>query len=66
MVQMDSVIGNQGGKVLLTIHFVDTSLMLAFIRDDNTSRSVTDIWDLIFRAVGRETFEKLFPVILTD
>lgn len=66
VVQMDSVMGNQGGKVLLTIHFVDTSLMLAFIRDANTSRSVTDIWDLIFRAVGRETFEKLFPVILTD
>ena len=40
VVQMDSVMGNQGGKVLLTIHFVDTSLMLAFLRDANTSRSV--------------------------
>lgn len=66
VVQMDTVMGNQGGKVLLTIHFVDTSLMLAFIREANTSRSVTDIWDMIFRAVGREVFEKLFPVILTD
>jgi IS30 family transposase len=51
---------------LLTIHFVDTSLMLAFIRDANTSRSVTDIWDMIYRALGRKNFEKLCPVILTD
>ena len=33
VVQMDSVIGNKGGKCLLTIHFVDCSLMLAFLRD---------------------------------
>ena len=66
VVQMDSVCGNKGGKVLLTIHFVDTSLMLAFIRDANTSISVTDIWDMIYRALGRKNFEKLCPVILTD
>lgn len=66
IVQMDSVCGTQGGKVLLTIHFVNTSLMIAFIRESNTSRSVTEIWDAIYRALGRQTFEKLFPVILTD
>lgn len=27
---MDSVIGRVGGKCLLTIHFVESSLMLAF------------------------------------
>lgn len=31
VVQMDSVIGRVGGKCLLTIHFVETSLMLAFL-----------------------------------
>ena len=30
VVQMDSVIGTIGGKCLLTIHFVESSLMLAF------------------------------------
>ena len=30
VVQMDSVIGTVGGKCLLTIHFVESSLMLAF------------------------------------
>lgn len=29
VIQMDSVIGRVGGKCLLTIHFVETSLMLA-------------------------------------
>ena len=32
IVQMDTVIGKQGGKCLLTIHFVNTSFMLAFLR----------------------------------
>ena len=66
VVQMDSVCGNQGGKVLLTIHFVATSFMLAFIRDANTARSVTEIFDLLYRVLGHENFTKLFPVILTD
>jgi IS30 family transposase len=66
VVEMDSVIGSKGGKVLLTIHFVDTSLMLAFLRDSNTSQSVTHLLDAIFRILGRECFQKLFPVILTD
>ena len=34
---MDSVIGSKVEKCLLTIHFVDTSFMLAFLRDANTS-----------------------------
>ena len=66
VVEMDSVIGSKGGKVLLTIHFVDTSLMLAFLRDANTSQSVTHLLDALFGILGRECFQKLFPVILTD
>ena len=66
IVQMDSVIGSKGGKCLLTIHFVDTSLMLAFLRDANTSKSVTDIFEMLYKTLGKELFIKLFPVILTD
>ncbi len=65
-VQMDSVIGSRGGKVLLTIHFVETSFMLAFLRDANTSQSVIDIFSNIRKIIGKENFQKLFPVILTD
>ena len=66
VVQMDSVIGAKGGKVLLTIHFVESSLMLAFLRDANTSQSVIDVFNALDRVLGPELFEKLFPVILTD
>lgn len=66
VVQMDSVIGSRGGKCLLTIHFVESSLMLAFLRDANTSQSVIDIFNGIDKILGPELFEKLFPVILTD
>ena len=47
IVQMDTVIGRAGGKCLLTIHFVETSLMLAFLRDANTSASVIRIIKLL-------------------
>lgn len=66
IVQMDSVIGSKGGKVLLTIHFVETSLMLAYLREANTSQSVIDIFNDIRKIMGQENFKKLFPVILTD
>ncbi|NFU79200.1 IS30 family transposase [Clostridium sporogenes] len=66
VVQMDSVIGNKGGKCLLTIHFVDCSLMLAFLRDANTSKSVTDIFNQLDKKLGKDAFSILFPVVLTD
>lgn len=66
VVQMDSVIGTKGGKCLLTIHFVDTSLMIAFLRDANTSKSVTDIFNQLDETWGKKLFNQLFPVILTD
>jgi len=65
-VQMDSVIGIKGGKVLLTIYFVNVCLMLAFIRDANTSKSVIDIYESLYQRLGIIDFKKLFPIILTD
>jgi IS30 family transposase len=66
VVQMDSVIGTIGGKCLLTIHFVESSLMLAFLRDANTSQSVLDVFEQLDTKLGGENFNLLFPVILTD
>lgn len=65
-VQMDSVIGTKGGKVLLTIYFVNVCLMIAFIRDANTSKSVIDIYESLYQRLGGVEFRKLFPIILTD
>lgn len=66
IVQMDSVIGRKGGKVLLTLHFVKAEFMLAFLRDANDSQSVIDVFDNLNSILGIEIFQKLFPVILTD
>jgi IS30 family transposase len=66
VVEIDSVEGTKGGKVLLTIHFTNSQFMLAFIRDANTSRSVIDIFDDLYWELGPDIFLELFPVILTD
>lgn len=66
IVEMDTVEGIKGGKVLLTIHFVNCSFMLAFIREHNDAQSVIDIFNMIENKFGIELFKKLFPVILTD
>jgi len=66
IVEMDSVEGRKGGKVLLTIYFRNCSLMLAFIRDTNTARSVSEIFDQLYKLIGHDTFTSLFQVILTD
>ncbi len=66
VVEMDSVEGRKGGKVLLTIYFRNSSLMLAFIRDNNTAKSVTEIFDWLYGLLGHEAFANLFQVILTD
>jgi transposase, IS30 family len=65
-VEMDSVLGTRGGKVLLTLQFDQCATMLAFIRDANTSQSVIDVFNMLESTFGLETFQRLFPVILTD
>lgn len=50
----------------MTIHFVKTSLVLAFLWDSNTFVSVIQIINLLDKILGYETFSQLFPVIFTD
>jgi IS30 family transposase len=66
VVEMDSVIGRVGGKVLLTLMFKSCDLMLAFLRDHNTSQSVIDRFNWLSDVLGPDCFKTLFPVILGD
>lgn len=66
IVEMDSVEGKKGGKVLITIHFVNCSFMLAFIREHNDAQSVIDIFNHLQDILGINKFKELFVVILTD
>jgi IS30 family transposase len=65
-VEMDSVLGRRGGKVLLTIHFNNCGLSLAFLRDANNSQSVIDVFNSLEKRLTFKVFQKLFPVMLTD
>ena len=66
VVEMDSVEGKKGGKVLLTIHFVNCSFMLAFIREHNDAQSVIDTFNYFQDVLGLDKFKELFVLILTD
>lgn len=66
IVEMDSVEGKKGGKILLTLHFVNCSFMLAFIRNHNDAQSVIDIFNNLQEILGIDKFKELFVLILTD
>lgn len=66
VVQMDTVEGKKGGKVMLTIHFIDTSFMIMLLRDANDSKSVSCWFRWLYYALGSREFKILFPVLLTD
>lgn len=66
--QMDSVEGKKGvgEKVCLTIIFSTCSMMFGFLRDANTTESITSVFDSLKIKLGEDVFAKLFPIILTD
>jgi len=64
--EMDTVEGKRGGKVILTIFFRNCGLQLGFLRDRNTSASVTDIFQKLRSVLTDDEFSMLFSVILTD
>ena len=64
--QLDSVEGIKGGAVLLTIHFVEQQLQLAFLRQHNDSQSVIDVFNRLYIELRTDIFVELFPVLLAD
>ena len=66
IVEMDTVEGKKGGKVLLTLLFRNSRLMLAFLLPSKTQIEVEKVFNYIESILGNELFEKVFPIILTD
>lgn len=66
VVEMDTVIGTKGGKVLQTIYFREEKLMLAFLLESKEQKNTAGTFDLLEERLGTETFRELFPVVLTD
>jgi len=65
-VEMDSVIGRVGGKAILTLMFPWCGLMLAFLRDRNDARSVSERFGWLWQVLGAQRFKAIFPLLLTD
>lgn len=66
VVEMDTVEGTKGGKVLLTLMFRNCSLMLAFLLESKTQEEVLRVFNDLTNALGDALFHQIFPVILTD
>lgn len=67
-VEMDTVIGRVGGKVLLTFQFIQSHLMLAFLLENKTAESVLFAFYNIRNILAKHNLSQhdLMPVILTD
>lgn len=69
IVEMDTVIGTQGGKggkCLLTLLFRQYNLMLIYIMPYKKSIYVSRIFNYLKSLLGIDEFKRLFEVILTD
>ena len=67
IVEMDCVEGSKKGrKVLLTMTFRRTNLVLLFLLASQTQQEVLRVFDLLEERLGTALFRKLFEVILTD
>src|SRR5574344_35322 len=69
IVEMDTVIGTQGGKggkCFLTLLFRQSNFMLIYLLPYKQSKYVTEVFSSIKEQLGVEEFKRLFEVILTD
>ena len=66
VVEMDTVEGNKGGKVLLTLLFRQYNFMLIFLMNKKTMECVEKVFIYIRSIIGNDLFQKIFEIILTD
>lgn len=69
IVEIDSVEGVVGGKVLTTMIFNDSGFMIAFLQKDKCAQRVTDTFALLWEkleSVRKGLFSELFGIILGD
>ena len=66
IVEMDTVEGIKGGKVLLTFLWRKSNFMLIYLMDKQTMQCVEDVFILLRETFIEDDFQKLFEVILTD
>ncbi|MCX7709536.1 MAG: IS30 family transposase [Clostridia bacterium] len=68
VVEMDTLEGGRGNskQAFLTMFFRNCSLMLIFVLAEKTQECIIEVFDILSHKLGVQTFQELFPVILTD
>lgn len=66
VVEIDKVEGRKGGKVILTIYFRSSKLMLGFLLEHGTQEAVKTVFDWMEKELTTEVFQETFQIILTD
>lgn len=68
VVEMDTVIGRIGGKVIMTFQFVNVDFMFGLLLDNKTAAEAASKIALLKEQLKANgfSFGKLFPVLLTD
>ena len=66
VVEMDTVEGVKGGKLLQTLFWRQEKLMLAYLLDSKEMAGTVETLDYLEEVLGKERFALMFPVILTD
>lgn len=67
-VEMDTVIGSIGGKVILTVHFVNVGFMFGILLENKTAAEAANKISLLKSRLAEFSFSfgEIMPVILTD
>lgn len=66
VVEMDTVEGTKGGKVLHTLFWRQEKLLLAYLLDHKDLTGTQGTFDRLEEQLGKEAFNRLFPIVLTD
>ncbi len=64
--EMDTVIGTQGGKSLLTLLYRKSSFMIAILLEKHTQEAVIEALNGLCNTIGIKMFQKKFQVLLAD
>ena len=66
--EMDTVIGTPGGKVIMTLHFVNVDFMIGILLDNKTAAEASNKIKMLKKTLSANgfMFGDIFPVILTD
>lgn len=66
VIELDTVEGSKGGKVIMTLFSRRTSLMVGVLLDSCTQECVLEAFNDLYNSLGHEVYKQSIPIVLTD